>query len=156
MDTGCGVTLYVAAVSERSRRHEIAHALCREALAELCGVAAEGIVLAAEPSGKPYAPDLDAQFSLSHSGGLAMCAVGRTPVGVDIERAREVSPRLRLRAQRAGYDGAQEFLYWWTAREANGKRLGVGFTWSDLPAPNRCVQGTLEHEGERYYYSVCL
>ena len=64
-------------------------------------------------------------------------------------------PRLLTRAKEAGYGGKREFLLWWTAREANCKRLGRGFTWSPLPEPEHCVQGTLEHAGGTYYYSVC-
>ena len=94
-------------------------------------------------------------MSISHSGALAVCAVGEANLGVDIERRRAVSPRLLARAKAVGYDEGTEFLLWWTAREANCKRLGRGFTWSPLPQPERCVQGALEHEGETYYYSVC-
>lgn len=154
-DLSGGVAAYVTVVADRTRRHEVGHALCRAALADYTGVEGEGAVLAVTPGGKPYAVGLDTQFSLSHSGGLALCAVGDAPVGADIERARTVSSRLMGKAQTAGYDGKTDFLYWWTAREANCKRLGRGFTWASLPLPKRCAQGTLAHEGETYYYSVC-
>src|SRR5262245_58512797 len=41
--------------------------------------------------GKPYLPvELGLEFNLSHTDGLAVFAVGRARVGVDVERARPV------------------------------------------------------------------
>lgn len=139
------VTLYLTAVEHRADRHAAAHRLCEEVT---------GGPLRFEPSGRPWVPGGPA-VSLSHSGSLAACAVGTEPIGADLERARSVSPRLLDRAKAAGWDRAGNFLLWWTAREANGKRLGRGFTWSPLPPSDRLVQGTLAHNGQTYYYSVC-
>lgn len=144
LDLPGGVAVYGTAIDHRSERHTVGHALC------------EGVTGSApvpSPVGKPCVPGGRA-VSISHSGKLVVCAVGPTPLGVDVERERTVSQRLLARAKRAGYAGG-EFLHWWTAREANCKRLGRGFTWSSLPAPAALYQGTLEHEGETYYYSVC-
>ncbi len=138
------VAMYWSVIADRKERHTAGHALCER-------VAGSPPVLS--PSGKPFVPG-GPEVSISHSGKLVVCAVGPTPLGVDVERARSVSPRLLTRARRAGYAGG-EFLHWWTAREANCKRLGRGFTWSPLPAPAALYQGTLEHKGETYYYSVC-
>lgn len=144
MELAQGVRLYLAATA-RKDRHTVAHTLCE---------AVTGGSLRFTQPGKPYVPG-GPNVSLSHSGALAACAVGPRPIGLDLERARAVSPRLVQRAKEAGYDEKTELLLWWTAREANCKRLGRGFTWSPLPAPEHCVQGTLEHGGETYYYSVC-
>lgn len=149
-----GVMVYTAALPEASARHTVGHALCRQAVSDFSGVPPENVAFQKAPGGKPYAVGLETQFSLSHSGFLALCAVGTTPLGADLERRRAVSPRLAERARRAGYEGG-DFLLWWTAREANCKRLGRGFTWSPLPQPEHCVQGTLEHQGETYVYTVC-
>lgn len=139
-----GVTVYGTAIDHRGERHAVGHALCE---------AVTGSPPVLSPSGKPYVPG-GPEVSISHSGRLVVCAVGPTALGVDVERERAVSQRLLARARRAGYEGGA-FLPWWTAREANCKRLGRGFTWSPLPAPKNLYQGTLEHEGETYYYSVC-
>lgn len=149
-----GVTVYTARLTDPAARHVQGRALCRAAVADFCGLDGQEVTVATAPGGKPYAVGVDAQFSLSHSGGLLLCAVGKAPVGADVERERTVSPRLLARARRAGYDGKTEFLLWWTAREANCKRLGRGFTWSALPPPAQLYQGTLEQGGERYFYSV--
>lgn len=145
LDLSGGVALFTAAVAARADRHAVAHRLCEEVT---------GGSLRFEPGGKPYLPGGPA-VSISHSAALAACAVAPRPIGVDVERARPVSPPLITRAKEAGWDGQGDFLLWWTAREANCKRLGRGFTWSPLPCPAHRVQGTLEHEGETYYYSVC-
>lgn len=140
-----GAAVYTAPVADRAARHTVAHRLCETVT---------GGSLRFTETGRPYLPG-GPQVSISHSGTLAACAVGPQPIGLDLERARAVSPQLTARARKAGYDDRTDFLAWWTAQEANCKRLGRGFTWSPLPAPECCVQGTLEHEGETYYYSVC-
>ena len=139
-----GMTLYWAAITDRRERHAAGHALCE---------AVTGSPPVLSPVGKPFVPD-GPEVSISHSGKLVVCAVGQAALGVDVERERAVSPRLLARAAHAGYAGGP-FLYWWTAREANCKRLGRGFTWSPLPPPAKLYHGTLEHDGETYYYSVC-
>lgn len=146
IDLPGGAALYTAAVDCRAQRHAVVRALCREVTGRLPLFTSRG---------GPYLPG-GPRVSLSHSGSLAACAVAPVPVGVDLERARSVSPRLLTRAGTAGFDGPEgEFLFWWTAREANCKRLGRGFTWSPLPVPAHCRQGTLEHRGEVYFYTVC-
>lgn len=140
-----GVALYLAAVAARAERHDLGHRLCETVT---------GRPLQFEESGRPYLSE-GPQVSISHSGALVVCAVGENALGADIERAHSAAPRTLERAKAAGYDETTEFLHWWTAREANCKRLGRGFTWSPLPPPAHCVQGTLEHQGETYYYSVC-
>lgn len=138
------VAVYITAIDDPKDRHAVGRRLCETVT---------GLPPRHEPSGKPVVPG-GPEVSISHSSGLVVCAVGSVPLGVDIERERMVSPRLTARARRAGY-GDGPFLQWWTALEANCKRLGRGFTWSPLPQPDRLLQGTLEHGGVRYFYSVC-
>ena len=46
-------------------------------------------------TGKPWFPDYPhLHFSVSHSGGLSLCALGEGPIGADIERVRPRSPGL--------------------------------------------------------------
>lgn len=139
-----GVAMYGTAIDHRREQHAVGHALCEKVT---------GSPLVLSSSGKPCVPG-GRSVSISHSGKLVVCAVGQTSLGVDVERERTVSQQLLARAKRAGY-ARGPFLHWWTAREANCKRLGRGFTWSSLPPPPELYQGTLEHKGETYYYSVC-
>ena len=80
------------------------------------------------PRGKPRFAGLeDRQFSLSHSGGLALCALSGHPVGVDVERVkprRQSLPQKILGpAELAAFDGSWEDFYrMWTLKESWCKR----------------------------------
>ena len=47
--------------------------------------------------GKPFCPGLPFHFNLSHSGNLAVCAVSREEIGVDVETARALSEAVKKR-----------------------------------------------------------
>jgi 4'-phosphopantetheinyl transferase len=106
----------------------------------------EGLDLRGGPGQKPWLPGGPA-FSLSHGGGLGLCAVSTAgAVGVDLEPLRpvpdadglarrylpEVEDREHVAAAgRAGTAGGaasrdEAFLRGWTRREAYLKALGVG------------------------------
>jgi 4'-phosphopantetheinyl transferase len=87
------------------------------------------------PKGKPWFPSAShIHFSLSHSGGFALCAVGNGEVGVDIETVRPrrtTLPQFALTA--AEHDtylrngGTWEAFYaLWTRKEAWCKYTGEG------------------------------
>ena len=111
--------------------------LARRGLSIHCGIPEEGIVFEREELGKPFAPGLAAEFSVSHSGRLAICAVDDQPIGIDIEQLRPVSPQV---AQRICTDEElawlalspddaqwlQRFFRLWTGKEACAKRDGLG------------------------------
>ncbi len=135
----------------------LADALVRRALSRRAGVPPEAIVFDRAPGGKPFAPGLELEFSLSHSGRLVLCAVASFPVGVDIQRRRTVSEALTRRAVRAGYQGTTqaEFFRWWVRREAAGKLSGTGFTFAPLPEGLWFADGETRAAGEMYDYSIC-
>ena len=84
-------------------------------------------------------PTAATPFSISHGGGIALCAVapGRI-VGVDVEAAdrslpvRELAPRCLHPRERPAFDALPEtrqlraLLEHWTAKEAYSKALGLG------------------------------
>ena len=80
------------------------------------------------PRGKPlFAGEGERWFSLSHSGGLALCAVSDAPVGVDVEvvRSRRTAlPGYVLGAEELEeFDGSWEDFYrLWTRKESWCKR----------------------------------
>ncbi len=78
----------------------------------------EKIRFLTEKNGKPYAEGNPFYFSLSHSGDYAVCAISNSPVGVDIEKEKELSERMQKRF-------AQSVLEW-TKIEAKGKLTGGG------------------------------
>ncbi len=135
----------------------LADALAREALHALTGADPAAIVFAQQPGGKPYAPGLEAQFSLSHSGSLVLCAAASFPVGADLQRHKSVSDALLRRAREAGYQGQgqADFFAWWTAQEAAGKLTGQGLS---LEPPSQELwwsQDRLDRPDGTYSYSIC-
>jgi 4'-phosphopantetheinyl transferase len=85
-------------------------------------------------------PECDWWISLAHSGGAGLLAVAGAPVGVDLERARDVpveelagialSPTeaAHVRALPGEPDRIRAFLRCWTRKEAVLKGAGVGIT----------------------------
>ncbi len=132
-------------------------AVVRQALSDRSGVPPEDIIFDCAPGGKPFAPGLGLEFSLSHSGRMVLCAVASFPVGADIQRRRTVSDALTRRAVRAGYQGTTqaEFFRWWVRREAAGKLAGTGLTFAPLPSGLWFADGETQAAGEMYDYSIC-
>lgn len=92
----------------------------REILGRYLGLPGEALRFEAGEYGKPRLADPEAElaFNLSHSGALALVAVARREVGVDVERIRTKRP--------------VDFYRRWADREARVKYLGTGLTG---PAP---------------------
>ena len=101
-----------------------AYGLLRVALRLKCGWRTLPAV-ALSDSGKPYFPDYPGvRFNLSHTDGAVIAGVSDGPIGVDIEKARPMRPRLTRRV--AGTDDLETFFRVWVAAEAVGKRDGRG------------------------------
>ena len=99
-----------------------AYALLAHALHDRCGWEALPEV-AFGAHGKPYFPSCpDVFFSLSHSRGAVLLAVHDHSIGVDIERLRPVSERMRTR-----FHASDEAAFWqdWVQRESRCKRRGI-------------------------------
>lgn len=118
--------------NEKKRNLRIcADALCRKAVSEYCGVDADRICFELSPAGKPYAKNLPVYFSISHSGDIAVCAVSKDEIGIDIEKIRTVNPRTHERfctESEAGYITSvpNGFFEIWTLKEAYFKCIGTG------------------------------
>ena len=78
--------------------------------------------------GKPLFQGLSSHwFSLSHSGGIALCALSGAPVGVDVELVRPRRAALPgyvlSQEEKARFDGSwEEFYRLWTLKESWCKR----------------------------------
>ena len=123
-------------------RFVIARAMLRDVLARYLGEAPAALRFAYGDQGKPalVAPSGAAalRFNLSHSGGLALCAVARgRDVGVDVEQIRDVAvARLAARfyapaeqaalAALAPAAARTVFFRLWTCKEAYLKATGTG------------------------------
>ena len=102
--------------------------------------------IARHERGKPYFPGQEGlHFNLSHSGGLALCALDGAPVGADIQLVKEWRPGLPRRvcseAELAWLEGQPDlwpaFTLLWTLKEARAKESGEGLTSSiqDIRVP---------------------
>ncbi len=105
------------------------------------------LVISAAENGKPYlVSEPNIHFSLSHSGGWAVCVIGDYPVGIDIEKLepgrRDVASRFFHRDEvryinslsAAARDDA--FYSLWTLKESFVKTTGHGL---DLPLRSFCI-----------------
>lgn len=112
------------------------------------------------PRGKPlFAGRKDRWFSLSHSGGLALCALSDGPVGADIELVRPRRAGLPAyalgRSELARFDGSwEEFYRLWTLKESWCKREDIPlFPPRTVPAPPPCPHRS--YAGEGWRAAVC-
>ena len=121
------------------KRSVCAELLARRMLSARCGVDEREIVFAAGSRGKPYAVNVNAEFSVSHSGDYVLCAVGDRPTGADIEKMRAVDDRLvryvctdaeaqYVCSARSAREKEERFFTVWTAKEAYFKARGTGIT----------------------------
>ncbi len=76
--------------SETANQRIVADGIIRNALSEISGINPSEIAFLINGFGKPYAKNVDAQFSVSHSGDVVICVVSDYDVGVDIEKIRDV------------------------------------------------------------------
>lgn len=112
---------------QRKRMSQGAYALLSYAMREW-GYDSKVLTVCRTSEGKPYFADHAIEFSLSHSGEWAVCALSDAPVGVDVERIRPISERVwkRFLAHDANepYGGDPEAILRWTQYEASLKREG--------------------------------
>ena len=131
--------------SYRSRaaaeRYVVTRSLVRTVLGAHTGVAPKALRVHLSPTGKPEAAGV--HFNVTHSGEIILLALcDDRPVGVDVERRREV---VRVRAlidrwltdderaelqvlRRRGLGDSDAFLRVWSLKEARLKALGVGIS----------------------------
>ena len=117
--------------AETANQRIVADALARNALSEIGGIKPDEIIFSENEFGKPYAENVDAHFSVSHSGDAVICAVSERPVGIDIEKIRDVRFKTAERfatAQELEYIGenTERFFEIWTLKEAYFKCIGTG------------------------------
>lgn len=108
------------------------------------------------PRGKPlFSSREDRWLSLSHSGGIALCALSDRPVGVDVELVRSRRPGLPACAlsqtELAAFDGSWEDFYrLWTLKESWCKREDAPlFPPRRVAAPPPCPHKSYAGDGWR-------
>lgn len=136
--------------------------LAKKAIAEELNIDPKTIRFRTTNTGKPYAENLNIEFSISHSGTIAVCAISDHPVGIDIERIKEVSINVAKRLytpdeQKYVFEkwdlSKQRFCEVWTRKEAYVKKIGRGITYF----PHFCTmhdKSIETHIRDRYIVSV--
>lgn len=127
--------------ADHRRRYTISRGALRIILAGYSGASPEALRFGVGRRGKPHLEGRDdLQFNLSHSGHLAMVAVGTRPVGIDLEKVRslescrDIARRHFSESEFADLEGLAEderlmgFYRCWTRKEAYIKALGEGLS----------------------------
>jgi 4'-phosphopantetheinyl transferase len=125
-----------------SRRYIVARAGMRSVLARFAGVSPAALIFRYSPRGRPIlaAPDTALMdFNLTHSGDVALLAISRGRVGVDVESLRRRPPDIMGIASRYFSPGEltslsclppparwRRFVTIWTSKEAVAKAVGAG------------------------------
>ena len=134
--------------TDDKKRTVVGEMLVRKAVAEWCNVPIESIIIDKSIHGKPFVKDLSVEFNISHSGDIVVCAVDKTPVGIDIEQVRNVDLKIAKRMftdeeliyvfgckpceadfnRPAENEELIRFFEVWTAMEAYAKYTGKGIS----------------------------
>ena len=136
--------------------------LVRNAISKEFNIDAKDIRFRTEKSGKPYVENVKVEFSISHSGNIAVCAISDKPVGIDIELVKDVNINAAKRLfttdeQNYVFEkwafAKQRFFEVWTRKEAYVKMLGKGIAY--FPEFSTMGNKNIEtHIREKYIVSV--
>jgi 4'-phosphopantetheinyl transferase len=117
--------------------YTVQHAMLRCLVARYVGRAPAQLAFARGPRGKPHLVDREVELNLSHAADVALLAVARCAVGVDIERldtALDIATLARIvLAPDEPCADRRAFLRVWCRKEACLKATGVGLV-DRLPA----------------------
>jgi 4'-phosphopantetheinyl transferase len=127
------------------RRSIVARAATRRLLGRNLNADPRALVIVEEEHGKPALLNREIEFNASHSGDLVALAFAQgTPVGIDVERRRQLNDALALAERffsagelarvRAAEDAGDAFFTIWTAKESLVKATGKGIATGDLRA----------------------
>jgi 4'-phosphopantetheinyl transferase len=113
--------------NDMRRKHWLSYRLILQEL-----LPAKKIEIIYDDYGKPWIPDFNGHFSVSHSGDFAVAIVGyETPVGIDIERIRDrierVAERFLIKEEidQIGFvDRLEKLHVCWGAKESLYKLYG--------------------------------
>lgn len=162
------MTAMVLLACESNDSKAAARALLLRALAEEYGLTQQPLTEYG-PRGKPFFPDYThIHFNLSHSGPYALCAVGKCPVGVDIEVCRPrkltvpagVFTESEYRWYKEQGGGWSEFYTLWTRKESWVKYHGGTVArpktvCPPLPGTLQTVPGLTSLSGPGWHAAIC-
>lgn len=114
-----------------------AESLLRYILKKQYGFSNREIQIASTPHGKPYLQNCEhIFFNVSHAGEWVVCAVGDSPIGVDVEYIQEChlpcayrlfsEYEIQLLEKHSGLEQVELFYKIWTLKESYVKKIGLG------------------------------
>ncbi len=100
---------------------------------------------------KPRFDTEEAYFNLSHSGGVMMLGISHSPIGVDIEKIRDIDYK---KFDFIDADDLEDFFEKWTERESYLKFTGEGLSAFRREIPS---EAHFEHfpVWDEYHACVC-
>ena len=118
------------------RKSIVGRAVLRCLLSRHFGVEPQGFRFELRENGKPFLPQSNIHFNVSHSGEIVAIALAANEVGVDIEARHRIPEIAAIAARffskeeaervRAATDSTAEFFRIWTMKEAVVKAVGQG------------------------------
>ena len=108
------------------------------------------LLLSYSEKGKPYIEGSNVKFSLSHSGGICVCAVAECELGVDIEKERDLPDSLKKRFL-TDCDALETPCLVWSAKEAFLKLTGDGIDGTIKLTDIETKEGRAQY-GDTYAY----
>lgn len=139
--------------------HEAGLALLRDGLFQEFGLDIPDMSAAVKigERGKPYLSSYpDIHFNISHSKNMAVCAIGKKALGIDVELVRPVRipsfRRILTEGERQRIEECpkeerdREFFRIWTLKESYAKALGLG-----LGLDFTSVEFTIKPAGEHLW-----
>lgn len=128
---------YILSFKDEKRRmlSVAAEMLVKKAVSELYAIPVSDVILEKNAMGMPEIQNKDIKISISHSEDMAVCALDNLPIGIDIEKIREINLKSAERfcnhaeldyIYRAENQKTSVFRFFeiWTAKEAEYKRNG--------------------------------
>ncbi|MFD1886219.1 4'-phosphopantetheinyl transferase family protein [Paenibacillus wenxiniae] len=122
-----------------AQRSLLGELLVKYVLKERYALPSDTLTFSKTSYGKPYLSEhTDIHFNLSHAGDWIICADGKVPVGVDIEKIRPIdfaiaerfftASEYRLLMNAAAEERLQLFYTLWTLKESYIKFVGKGLS----------------------------
>lgn len=109
--------------------------LIRDLIADFENISIDQVLVSFNKYGKPYSPNSKLLYNISHSGSLVVIAYDYTPIGVDIEKIKNLDFDFIIKEFATDFEILQfqksrypknHFYHLWTLKEAYFKCVGTG------------------------------
>ena len=103
--------------------------------------------------GKPISNDI--YFNISHSHGLVVFTKDKNPIGIDVEKVRDVDEKMinfiSSDMEKEYIKNNINFYEIWTAKESLMKNIGTGIRTTIKDIPALPINGKKEYKDKKYY-----